>query len=171
MIFTRESREGTFTLAQAHLDSPEAPDVVVSLRWRPEASTTGAPGLVVSEGRGRKPGQGNHAGLCRFDVHNTLVAAGPDFRAGIVDPLPTGNIDVAPTILWLFGVPSPRPMDGRVLSEAIVGDAPPVTHVDFRRLEAEHRSPDATWRQYLMTSKVNGVLYLDEGNGSLLPDK
>ena len=29
-----------------------------------------------------------------IDVHNTLVAEGPDFKAGFTDTLPTGNVDV-----------------------------------------------------------------------------
>ena len=36
-------------------------------------------------------------------MHNTLVAAGPDFRAGVRDPLPSANTDLAPTILWILG--------------------------------------------------------------------
>ena len=52
-------------------------------------------------------------------MHNTLIAAGPDFRQGIVDDTPSGNVDVAPTILKILGAKPPPTIDGRVLSEAL----------------------------------------------------
>ena len=39
-----------------------------------------------------------HGSFSPLDVHNTLIAFGPDFREGLKDPLPSGNVDVAPTI-------------------------------------------------------------------------
>jgi arylsulfatase A-like enzyme len=68
---------------------------------------------------GRKPGQGMHASLSPFDVHNTLVAKGPDFRRGISNELPTSNLDLAPTILWILGLPPLQHQNGRILFEAI----------------------------------------------------
>jgi arylsulfatase A-like enzyme len=69
----------------------------------------------------RAAGKGTHATLSRFDMHNVLIAAGPDFRRGETDDLPTGNIDLAPTILQILGSKAPAKMDGRVLSEAMIG--------------------------------------------------
>jgi arylsulfatase A-like enzyme len=51
-------------------------------------------------------------------VHNTLIALGPDFRDGLRDELPTGNVDVAPTIASILGLRLPR-ADGRPLLEAL----------------------------------------------------
>jgi hypothetical protein len=34
-----------------------------------------------------------HGSLSSFDLHNTLIAAGPDFKAGITSDLPSGNIE------------------------------------------------------------------------------
>jgi hypothetical protein len=47
---------------------------------------------------------GNHASLSPYDMHNTLVAAGPDLRRGVLDTLPSGNTDLAPTVLWILGL-------------------------------------------------------------------
>jgi arylsulfatase A-like enzyme len=33
-------------------------------------------------------------------MHNTCIAAGPGFRRGATDDLPTGNVDIAPTVLF-----------------------------------------------------------------------
>ena len=120
VIFTRQALPGTFPLALAKIDTADAPDILVSLRWNSNLSSTGVPGLEVSEtGAGRNPGQGTHACLSPTDLHNTLVAAGPDFRTGWVDQTPSGNVDLAPTILHLLKIAAPVRMDGRVLTEAL----------------------------------------------------
>ena len=71
----------------------------------------------------RKAGEGTHATLSRFDMHNTLIAAGPDFRRGEIVDLPSGNVDLAPTILRILGITSPQQIDGRILSEAMTPPA------------------------------------------------
>jgi arylsulfatase A-like enzyme len=168
VVLTREPMEGTFTLDQARIHAPQAPDVVLSMRWSADQSRTGARGLIASDGGSRSAG--NHASLSRFDMHNTLVGAGPDLKKGFNDTFPTGNTDLAPTILWLLGVKAPaEPMDGRVLSEALAVDAPPVSQPSTNRLEAVRTHEKFTWRQYLQVSRVNQTIYLDEGNGSGTP--
>jgi hypothetical protein len=103
-------------------------------------------------------------------MHNTLVAAGPDFRRGVQDTLPTGNTDLAPTILWILGLrDNAAAMDGRVLGEALSGDAPPLRSYTTERLESSRATQGGDWRQYLQVSEVNGVRYLDEGNGAFVP--
>jgi arylsulfatase A-like enzyme len=114
---------------------------------------------------------GAHTSLSRFDMHNTLVAAGPDLKHSFTDADPTGNTDLAPTILWLLGVKPEAPMDGRVLGEALTVEAPPVSKPLVRRIEANSKIGDATWTQYLQISQVNDTIYFDEGNGGLIPAK
>jgi arylsulfatase A-like enzyme len=168
VVFTHEGGRGTFPLSLVKADSPDAPDVVISFRWTPARGRFGALGTVVCEaGAGRRVGEGMHATLSPYDQHNLLIAAGPDFRRGIRDPLPSGNIDVAPTLLWLLGVKPPPTMDGRVLAEALAIDGPAVKSFDVSRHEASRDLGDAEWRQYLTVSQVNGVSYFDEGNGAL----
>ena len=167
VVFSRQPLPGTFGLSEARIDSPEAPDLVVSLRWTLGRSRTGAPGLQTSDLAPATKKEGNHASLCPTDMHNTLVAAGPDLRAGVLDTLPTGNTDVAPTILWILGLRDEASrMDGRVLGEALSIDAPSLKSYEVRRLEATRATMGGAWRQYLQVSEVNGVRYLDEGNGA-----
>jgi hypothetical protein len=172
VVFTREPIEGAFPLSTAHLDSPEAPDMIVALRWSPDRSATGAPGLIWSDGLDRGRGQGNHASLSATDMHNTLIAAGPDFRAGVRDPLPSANTDVMPTILWILGFPDVAAQrDGRVLGEALVGNAPPLRSFEIKHLTARRDLGDGrAWEQYLNVSEVNGTQYFDEGNGVQKPE-
>ena len=165
VIFTHDALPGTFTLSAAHIDSPDAPDLVVAMRWNDDKNTSGLPGKVVSDG-GRKPGQGTHATLGRYDMHNTLVAAGPDFRQGWRDELPSGNVDVAPTIAHLLGMTGLPKMDGRVLEESLRGFEGRLAHLPAvtRRLEAHGEGENAAWSQYLQVTRFGDVEYLDEGN-------
>jgi arylsulfatase A-like enzyme len=168
VLFVRKPVEGAFGLDEARINSPAAPDIVIALRWSPDKSSNGVPGLVFCDESGRKPGQGMHVSLSRFDMHNTLVAAGPDFRQAAADDLPSGNVDVAPTVLWILGVKPPVPMDGRVLTEALTIDGPKVGTPTTREIEAVHGQKNNSWRQYLKRTELNGVVYLDEGNGAVV---
>ncbi len=95
----------------------------MAFRWNDSKNQFGIPGMIDADWQ-RAAGKGTHATLSRFDMHNMLIAAGPDFRHGETDDLPTGNIDLAPTILQILGSKAPTKMDGRVLSEAMINVAP-----------------------------------------------
>jgi arylsulfatase A-like enzyme len=166
VLFTRDGAPGTFPLAKAQIDTPQAPDVVMAFRWTDEKNQFGVPGLIESDWN-RLSGKGTHATLSRFDMHNTLIAAGPDFRRGFEDELPTGNVDLAPTILSILKIPSPQPMDGRVLREAMPGSVQPEKAV-METSEASRQFPTGMWQQSLQQSRVGTTVYLDEGNGGYL---
>jgi arylsulfatase A-like enzyme len=168
VIFTKTTMPGTFTLDEAKIDSTDAPDVLMSFRWNNAKNQFGVAGMIDADWQ-RAAGKGTHATLGRFDMHNTLIAAGPDFRRGTTDDLPTGNIDLAPTILKILGIQNPHPMDGRVLCEAMVGTVTPAPHVQTTTIEATKEFQSATWRQTLQISRVGSTIYLDQGNGELVP--
>ena len=163
VVFSRIPLAGTFSLDQVRLNPPNvAPDVVISMRWSADRSDHGTPGMIIADG-GTK-GKGTHGSLSRFDMHNTLVAGGPDFKKGFLDEMPSGNADVAPTILHLLGIKPSVTMDGRILHEALVhGDSTPA--VETKTIEATNDLGVYRWRQYLTFSQVGGAIYFDEGNG------
>jgi len=196
VIFTKEPVEGTFALAQANMNPHEGrdvPDVVMSFRWIDSKNQFGIPGMIDADWQ-RAAGKGTHATLSRFDMHNMLIAAGPDFRRGETDDLPTGNTDLAPTILQILSSKAPTKMDGRVLSEAMIGSdagtasrkgglqlarrrlaeggsAEPVhsPKPETKTIEAKKDFPSGTWRQSLQISHVGSTIYLEEGNGMFTP--
>jgi arylsulfatase A-like enzyme len=170
VIFTKQGLPGTFRLDDAKIDNPHAPDVVMAFRWNDSKNQFGTPGMIDADWQ-RKAGEGTHATLSRFDMHNTLIAAGPDFSRGQTDDLPTGNVDLAPTILQILGIKSPQGMDGRVLSEAMVsGDQVQAGgKTETKTIEAKKDFATGTWRQSLRISRVGTTIYLDEGNGSFVP--
>ena len=80
VIFTRQKMKGTFTLDQARVDSPDAPDVMVAFHWRELPNKYGIAGSMAADSS-RKPGQGTHATLSRYEVHNTPLAGRAGFQA------------------------------------------------------------------------------------------
>jgi arylsulfatase A-like enzyme len=94
------------------------PDIIVSYDYDASAMVGGLEGTEYSGSLLNNPYRGMHGSFSPFDVHNTLIAYGPDFREGIKDTLPTGNVDVAPTVASILGLSLPH-ADGRPLSEAL----------------------------------------------------
>ena len=165
VIFSREKIEGTFPLSMAGVDSPDAPDVVLAPRWSAEKNTFGVAGTLVHDGV-KTFGRGMHGSLSPFDQTNTLIAAGPDFRVGIRSELPSGNLDVAPTVLWLMGIRPLAKPDGRVLFEAISDRNPETAKPAEMRVEAARDLGEVSWKQYLRTVTYQGTTYFLEGNGA-----
>lgn len=154
VILTRRAAPGTLTLADANIASEDAPDIVVSMRGSGEPSSTGVPGLLHSDAR--KPGDGMHGSLNAADMRNTLIAAGPSFPSGVETAVPSGNIDIAPTVLAILGVDPPEPQDGRALLDA----SPQFTEGEK---SAEIRVDGKLRRQTLKTAAVAGTVYIEEG--------
>jgi arylsulfatase A-like enzyme len=171
VIFTRETLPGTFPLAAVKDDCPTAPDIIVSLHWDRRAAQDEHPLVeVFNDGYHEYTvGCGMHVTLSPTDLHNTCVAAGPDFRRGVVDSLPSGNVDIAPTLLWLMNIQPEQARDGRVLSEALVGSDLSLGKVNLEHQESHVELPGGTWNQYLTFTELNGVRYLSEGNGRWTP--
>jgi hypothetical protein len=166
VIFSRLKIDGTFPLETVRYNSQTntGPDVMISLRWTADKNDHGVPGMFYSMD-GTK-GKGSHASLSRFDMNNTLVASGPDFKRGFYNETPSGNIDLAPTVLHILGVKPPRPMDGRVLYEAFANHTGSLPRVKTERLVATRDIGFIRWSQYLKFSEVDGAVYFNEGNGA-----
>lgn len=165
VLCTRLNLPGTFPLSEVRLDVAHAADVVISFNWNHQSVGRTAGSLAREADADGKPKGGTHTSLSRFDTHNLCVAAGPDFRSGITNTVATGNIDIMPTISWLLNVtPAPR-TDGRVIREVLTratGDAPKSA---TRTLRASTTVPKGEWSQHLTITEVDGVRYLNEGNG------
>jgi predicted AlkP superfamily pyrophosphatase or phosphodiesterase len=169
VIFTKQPMDGTFALEEAKIQSDRAPDVVMAFRWEPSKNQFGVPGMIDADWR-RAAGKGTHASCSRFDMHNTLIAAGPNFKRDETNDLPSGNVDLAPTILQILAIKPPQKMDGRVLSEAMTA-ATTSQKAETKTIEATKHFQSGTWRQSLQISRVGSTTYLDEGNGSFVVDK
>jgi arylsulfatase A-like enzyme len=164
VIFTKEPLPGTFRLDQANIDNQHAPDIVMAFRWNDAKSQFGVPGMIDADWQ-RGAGKGTHATLSRFDMHNMLIAEGPDFRRAHLDDLPSGNVDLTPTILHILGITAPEQLDGRILSEAMSDPSIPGPNAETKTIAATKAFVTGSWKQSLKISRVGSTIYLDEGNG------
>ena len=101
-------------------DSPPTPDIIVSFDWNDTAVTASNAAVPGTEYESAQNNRGMHGSFSPIDVHNTLVAGGPDFKTAFQDTYPSGNVDVAPTVAYLLGLSLPQ-ANGRVLKEALRG--------------------------------------------------
>ena len=112
---------GTLPLSRVRLENMEGrnPDIVVGYTFDEHVMIQGMPGIEF-EGVTSFVNHGMHGSFSPIDVHNTLIGSGPDFATNFVDQLPSGNVDVAPTIAHILGLSMPQ-ADGRPLLEALRG--------------------------------------------------
>jgi arylsulfatase A-like enzyme len=119
-VFTRARSRGSFdgvvpgtlsfdAIRWAHERSAQ---VLYSPDWTDNANPHGWRGTSASSGTA------GHGSSSPWDVHNTLMAAGPDLKQGATIEWPSANVDFAPTFLTLLGAAVPASMQGRPLSEA-----------------------------------------------------
>ena len=92
------------------------PLLAVSPRWGDNRNEYGVVGTVKSLIT-QSALRSSHGSLSPYDLHATLIANGPSFRGGAISTLPTGAVDLLPTVLTLLGLPLHAPLDGRVLWE------------------------------------------------------
>ena len=164
-VFTQGQNEvegivpGTFARSLVGNDHVRSGDIVYIMRTDDECNTHGLPGSCYDDS-GHPLGGSTHGGLSPYELQNVFAAAGPAFRVGHTNTLPSGTIDVMPTLLHLMGYPIPLSVDGRVLSEALAQPA------DAREALAEPSVHGVTTRghhycQYLETTRVDNTIYLE----------
>jgi arylsulfatase A-like enzyme len=115
---------GTLPLSLVHARNAAGknPDIILSYDFDDNATIEGVRGTEMAGMLGGAGYRGMHGSFSPLDVHNTLIAAGPDFRTGFRDPLPSGNVDVAPTVARILGLALPH-AQGRPLLEAMTHGA------------------------------------------------
>ncbi|GMV90417.1 MAG: hypothetical protein AMXMBFR82_01950 [Candidatus Hydrogenedentota bacterium] len=144
---------GTLSFEVARFNHERAPDILVDAAWSDAANESGWKGTTAL------PGTAGHGTSSPFDIHNTLIAAGPAFKEGFVNDLPTGNVDMMPTICTLAGVPVPDGVDGRVLNEIFRSDTAGAPEVETSTREAA--TMPSGYQTKALVSRIAGHSYLD----------
>jgi arylsulfatase A-like enzyme len=145
---------GTLSFDVARWNHPRSAEILVSANWNAEKNEAGYPGKTTDSG------VAGHGASSPYDVHNTLIAAGPDFREHASSDVPTGNVDLAPTLLRLLGVTIPASMSGRVIEEAL-RSGPPIASIAVERATATVKTPDGAYALTAHLSHAAGRTYLD----------
>lgn len=110
---------GTIAMDRVQLENSahRNPDIIASYNYDENAVVQGLPGIEFESAQNSR---GMHGSFSPVDVHNTLIAAGPHFKTAFRDTLPSGNVDVAPTVASILNLALPGAA-GRVLDEALAG--------------------------------------------------
>ena len=154
---------GTLPASLVGNQGPRSPELTMSFRWDSVANEAGYPGTVYSAHG--EPGAGQHGSMSRHEMNNILFAGGPSFRSNLKLDIPSGNLDLTPTILKILGISLSGDMHGRVLEEALTG-GPNDGNVTWSTElhHAEHTIGGQVYRQQIKVSTVGTTSYVDEGN-------
>jgi arylsulfatase A-like enzyme len=111
---------GLFPLEQVWngATNPRRPLLAVSPTWTDARNEFGVPGQVLSLTT-QSALRSSHGSASPYDLHAVLIGRGPSFQAGLTSDLPTGAVDLLPTLLALLSIPTQIPFDGRVLGEGL----------------------------------------------------
>jgi predicted AlkP superfamily pyrophosphatase or phosphodiesterase len=112
---------GTLSFDAIHWTHERSADILFSADWTDAKNAYGFAGATASGG------VADHGSSSPFDVHNVLIAAGPDLKDRTIVRTPSGNVDFAPTFLHVIGADIPHSMEGRVLEEALRGGPNPAS--------------------------------------------
>lgn len=158
--------EGTLPADLVGSEGARAPELTMSFRWDSEPNGSGFPGHAYSASG--SAGLGQHGSLSKHEMNNTLIASGPSFKTGVRSSVPSGNVDLAPTILHLLGIAHENAFNGRVLSEALV-DGPDPGSVQWKQddHDARRKVGDKVYSQRIEVSRVGATTYVDQGNATL----
>jgi arylsulfatase A-like enzyme len=127
-----------------------APDIIVSFSYDEKVSVAGVAGTSYASSVNRR---GDHGSFSPTDTRISLMASGPDFKAGFTDPLPTANVDIAPTLARILRLGMPA-AQGRVIEEALVA-GPPIT--DYAVSTRTHRSSIKTGLRVKLPTDLDGA--------------
>jgi predicted AlkP superfamily pyrophosphatase or phosphodiesterase len=154
---------GTFSIDLVHLDNDiRGADIFVTFDWSSAKNAFGIPGTdttLTSGTTGPRTGNASgHGSMSPWNVRNTWFAWGPDFKDGIVNRVPSSNVDIAPTILALNGLDASE-LDGRVLVEALEGGP------DYEKLPLETKTfitDTSGYRALIQVTEVGHQRYIDK---------
>lgn len=163
-IFTRpanpgdaeSSVPGTLSTDLARWSHDRSAEILISADWSHDKNDFGYAGTSFQKG------VAGHGTSSPYDIHNTLIAAGPDIRSGTKSMVPSGNVDFAPTFLYLLGIEPPKSMTGRALSELLT-DGPSPASVEVTTASHSVSVKEGTTRYKLTAfeSVVGEHRYLD----------
>ena len=144
---------GTFSFHTLQLNHPRTPDVMFSQKWTDQPNEYGVPGTVLGSS-----GIASHGACSPYDMHNVLIGAGPSFKPGVTSEIPSGVVDIAPTVYHLVTGDRLTDVDGRILTEALKSgsDTPNVQTQTLETGTGNHR-------QFLEIARVDGTEYISRG--------
>ncbi len=143
-----------------------APLLAVSPCWSSAPNEHGVPGAVMSLTT-QAALRSSHGSASPFDLHAVLIANGASFQCGHHSLIPTGAIDLLPTIATLLGLEQPEGIDGRPLWEIMARPQGEPGEVSRSLLEPTTASRSAIHPAQVALHQVGQTTYL---HGALQAD-
>lgn len=163
-VFTKENTpgsmngqiEGTLSFTSVHWNHPErAADILISVDWNDSKNEEGFAGTDFAAG------VAGHGGVSKYEILIPLIVYGPSFKNNYKSELPTSNIDIVPTILFLNNIKTPEDMQGRVMYE-LFRNTDKVAEVPEKEvIETKVHLKTRSYQLKLEQTKVGKYRYID----------
>ncbi len=147
--------EGTLSFDAIHYDHPRAGDILVAVDWNDSKNDKGYAGTDYSGG------VAGHGGSSPYEINIALFAKGPAFRNAFVGNLPTSNVDIAPTVLAIYGIKAPDKMDGRVVKEFFKNSKTETQKAGRETLTTSKEYPWGAYQLSLQQTVLGTYRYVD----------
>jgi glycerophosphoryl diester phosphodiesterase/predicted AlkP superfamily pyrophosphatase or phosphodiesterase len=148
--------DGTLSFDAIHYNHPtRSGDILVAPNWNDQKNDKGFAGTDFSGG------VAGHGGSSPYEINIKMFADGPDFKKTATSELPSSNIDIAPTILALYGLPIPTQMDGRVMAEHFKATRKPVKKFKKQVVKTEAKYDWGTYKVSLESSVLGDYRYFN----------
>lgn len=163
-VFTRGAKkgdtkgwvDGTISFEAIHWDHPtRSADILADASWNDDKNKYGYAGTNFTGG------VAGHGGFSPYEVHIALIASGPSFMKNFESELPTANVDITPTVLYLNNIAVPQQMDGRVMYELLSKNTAALPKVKKETVLTEVTAPWGTYKLMLHRSVLGKYIYTD----------
>lgn len=163
-IFTRPAKPGsdmgvvpgTLSFDAIRWNHPQrAADILIDRKWEDKTNTYGYKGSAMSKG------VAGHGGFSSYEVHIPLIAGGPAFKKQNIDPLPTSNVDIVPTVLQLCGIAVPKDMSGRVMKELFINEPTPKEKVKTEVIKTSVKTAAGTYEVMMERAILGKYRYVN----------
>lgn len=156
---------GTFSLELIHeFNQERGADIILTFPWTSQKNAFGVEGTDFTETTsgttGPLTGNGSgHGSMSPWNVRNTFIAWGVDFKQGVTIDTPVSNVDITPTILALKGINSNENFDGRVLKEGLKAGIDPI---DIKVQTKVFTTTTRGYKASIQVSEVENQRYIDK---------
>lgn len=130
------------------------PDILLAMNHNEEQIVQGLPGTIYSNDELYR---GYHGSLSRIDIHNVLIAAGPNFKTKYQDYLPTANVDVPVTIAHILDIPF-KGRAGRVMYEALNNSTISANDYHVSYVNLQPSKPASNLKIYSLLDRDNNII-------------
>lgn len=162
-IFTKAAKagdikghvKGTLSFDVIHWSHERSADILVDANWDDRKNAAGYAGAS------HIPGVAGHGTISPYDIHIPLIVSGPAFKKAAESNLPTSNVDLVPTVLYIQGMNIPEKADGRVMYELLRNNKNAVPKAKKEKIETVADYPGGHYKLMLERTVIGKWWYVD----------